>query len=866
MKKLFTFMLLVVSAYAKAQIGIGTTSPNSMLDVRGSFSIAVTSFSANTTAGASDNMFLFTGVTAATLTMPTAVGITGRIYWVKNVSTNSSTLTIATTSAQTIDGITTWPITQTNKAIRLISNGTNWYVAVESLPGNTSGTPWINGGNNVTSLQNIGTTSNFDFPFITNNSEKMRLTALGNLGIGTSTFNGTFPERLLVDAGTPGTAGNYQNVIVGKGNTNSYAQLNIQNSNAGTGASSDVVATADNGSETTNYVDMGINSSANTSAVMGGINDSYLYNIGQNFLIATGTAAKSLVFMTGGTTQSTNERMRIDGNGNVGIGTASPIAALHVVKSNSGGNVLTLQNTSASGFSSADFYSSSNVLSGTFGYGNGSASAPFTGRDYFNIYGNDFILSNGVASPFFVQGSTNNVGMNTTTPTEKLDVAGNIRFSGALMPGNAAGTSGNFLMSSGSGLTPTWIDPSAYLASLSWLQDGNNVASTKNLGTTSNFDLPIITNNTEQMRITKTGDVGIGTSTFSVANPEQLIVDAGTNASSAFQNVIVGKGNTNSYAQLNIQNTYSAAANSASSDVVATSDNGNESVNYIDMGINSGTNTTSGIYGSANTAYLYSTGNDFAFGNATASKNLLFFTGGTATGNERMRINGSGNVGIGTTSPTAVLHLKAGTSTASTAPLKLTAGTDLTTPEAGAIEFDGVNTYITNETTAGRGAIPVEQHFLLPTSGTAITTIGNYFGTTSNIPLVSGGYYEIDIYCYFAKTTASTVVWTFTNSAAPTSMDLHYDFSAIGGIVSTAAATSLVGDQYNLTTTAPTVTTGSLTTGVNHYAHFKIILLNGTGTSLKIQATSTAGSITPEIGSRWYCQRISTSNVGAFAN
>src|SRR3989339_796974 len=46
-----------------------------------------------------------------------------------------------------------------------------------------------------------------------------------------------------------------------------------------------------------------------------------------------------------------------------------------------------------------------------------------------------------------------------------------------------------------------------------------------------------------------------------------------------------------------------------------------------------------------------------------------------------------GNLGIGTSSPTAALHLKAGTATAGTAPLKFTSGTLLTTPEAGAVEF-----------------------------------------------------------------------------------------------------------------------------------------------------------------------------------
>lgn len=51
------------------------------------------------------------------------------------------------------------------------------------------------------------------------------------------------------------------------------------------------------------------------------------------------------------------------------------------------------------------------------------------------------------------------------------------------------------------------------------------------------------------------------------------------------------------------------------------------------------------------------------------------------------------NIGIAVTSPTARLHLAAGTSAGGTAPLKLTAGTVLSTPENGAVEYDGTNYY-----------------------------------------------------------------------------------------------------------------------------------------------------------------------------
>jgi len=72
-----------------------------------------------------------------------------------------------------------------------------------------------------------------------------------------------------------------------------------------------------------------------------------------------------------------------------------------------------------------------------------------------------------------------NIGIGTSTPTEKLQVSGNIRFSGALMPNNLAGTSGNILTSSGAGIAPKWStftigNPGAttiiakYYSSLSW--------------------------------------------------------------------------------------------------------------------------------------------------------------------------------------------------------------------------------------------------------------------------------------------------------------------------------------------------------------------------------------------------------------
>lgn len=91
-------------------------------------------------------------------------------------------------------------------------------------------------------------------------------------GNGSEAFYTSNKEKLLVDAGTTSSV----NAIAGKGAINICLQLNIHNNFGGTNASSVVVATANNGDEATNFVDMGINSGSNTSNIMDGANDPYL--------------------------------------------------------------------------------------------------------------------------------------------------------------------------------------------------------------------------------------------------------------------------------------------------------------------------------------------------------------------------------------------------------------------------------------------------------------------------------------------------------------------------------------------------------------------------------------------------------------
>jgi hypothetical protein len=49
-----------------------------------------------------------------------------------------------------------------------------------------------------------------------------------------------------------------------------------------------------------------------------------------------------------------------------------------------------------------------------------------------------------------------NIGVGNAAPTQKVDITGNLRFSGAIMPNGLAGSAGQVLTSAGAGLSPTW--------------------------------------------------------------------------------------------------------------------------------------------------------------------------------------------------------------------------------------------------------------------------------------------------------------------------------------------------------------------------------------------------------------------------
>lgn len=97
------------------------------------------------------------------------------------------------------------------------------------------------------------------------------------------------------------------------------------------------------------------------------------------------------------------------------------------------------------------------------------------------------------------------------------------------------------------------------------------------------------------------------------------------------------------------------------------------------------------------------------------------FIGGTDGATVAMTILNDGSVGIGITVPTAVLHLKAGTTAANTAPLKFTTqASPLTTVEQGTMELVGNSLQFSQ--LARRRGVAMSQKVIIDTTTTANTT------------------------------------------------------------------------------------------------------------------------------------------------
>lgn len=96
-------------------------------------SFTVVTKTADYTVTSTDYMMLGNGAGGGfNFTLPTAVGIVGRVYVFKKTDTSANGINVQTTGGQTIDGSATRSLTVANQSLMVISDNVNWNVIAPS--------------------------------------------------------------------------------------------------------------------------------------------------------------------------------------------------------------------------------------------------------------------------------------------------------------------------------------------------------------------------------------------------------------------------------------------------------------------------------------------------------------------------------------------------------------------------------------------------------------------------------------------------------------------------------------------------------------------------------------------------------------
>jgi hypothetical protein len=128
-------------------------------------------------------------------------------------------------------------------------------------------------------------------------SDRFGVTNNGNtFNLGTNASDNVSPERLIVDNGSSYNIATFQTST-----PNNYAEVNIKNFGSGSKASSDLILWNDVTTESSGYVDLGINASNHTNLDVGYGGDGYLFNESNDMYIGSlGTGAHGHLHLFGG--------------------------------------------------------------------------------------------------------------------------------------------------------------------------------------------------------------------------------------------------------------------------------------------------------------------------------------------------------------------------------------------------------------------------------------------------------------------------------------------------------------------------------------------------------------------------------------
>jgi hypothetical protein len=512
--------------------------------------------------------------------------------------------------------------------------------------GNTYGFK-TNGGNSevlslydLTASNRIAVFGNTETSFATGGSTRFLINSAGKIQIGNN---------------IPMWSGSYGGALFLKGNnatSDRYAQLTevdstgaaistglvVRAGNVGIGTTSPTASLHINKStpsitlETTaNSNDPIINLKSNGAITGEGAQMWYDNSIGSLHIQTTyPNNAADIVFHTAtGADKSTgNVRMVIGGDGNVGIGTTSPAQPLHVLNDSSA-NVhakIRVQGGSTSGY--ADLGVQSNYVRLLV---NDVQTTAYSGAVQYNY------INGNVATTLTSTG----LGISTTNPQAALHVAGSIGNSptgdGVLM-----GLNNNYGHIQLNGSTGSYIDFSSSGVDRKGRILYNNAG---------NY-MQIQTNGSDKVRITSSGNVGIGTT--GPSRTLHIVDSAGPTikfqrSSSADLEFTFGTANASIASAGEIQ--FRANGGTTNKFIINNS--------QIQSNAKFLVNTNSGI-----DVHTSDSGNILLSGNSSATGNpdqffLKHNLGNVELGNSRGNINiTSGNVGIGTTSPSRPLDVQ----------------------------------------------------------------------------------------------------------------------------------------------------------------------------------------------------------------
>lgn len=321
------------------------------------------------------------------------------------------------------------------------------------------------------------------------------------------------------------------------------------------------------------------------------------------------------------------EKMTVKSSGNVGIGITSPAVKLHVGSTSTSGSTteeFRIQTGTGGGYGGDAI---ANLVTGSFGtsgiyFGN---SSTYTSQDAYLKYqdsnnattlhfSSSLNLEQGTSGSRMYINPSGNVGIGTTNPTEELHIAATnaptIKFS-STSPGSYP-TYGK--IDSGAGFL-TWanVTLSGGIIGSRWQFTGPLLSGRGdtyiNLHDTNGID--VIVNDSQVVKIEDGGNVGIGTTSPS----QKLSVAPDTDVSAEIGKAHIGQVGFNDYAGFS----------------------------HVDQ------NTQQGYA-------LIQQADGSTYMNANTGKNIRF----RIANSDKMILNSSGNVGIGTTSPSEKLNISGG--------------------------------------------------------------------------------------------------------------------------------------------------------------------------------------------------------------